>query len=506
METLIALGGGFQTALQPGMVLICLIGVTVGMIVGVLPGLGAMSAIAIALPITFHLEPTAALIMLAGIFYGAMYGGSTASILLNLPGSPAAAITCLDGYPMAKKGKAGVALFITTISSFLGGCLGIVLLIGFAPALAQFALRFSSAEYFSVMMLGLIAASTLSIGSPLKGLAMVVTGVALGLVGMDSGTGQLRYTFGSMQLMDGINLVALGMGLFGVAEILSNLGKPSTPLDPRSITLRALLPSRAEWRQSLMPTARGGALGAAVGILPGTGPAISAFMAYAMEKRLARDPSRFGKGAVEGIASPEAANNASVQAAFIPTLSLGVPGDAIIAILLGAMMIHGIVPGPRFITDHPDTFWGLVASFWIGNILLLVLNIPLIGLWVRLLTIPYRLLYPAMLFFVCVGVYAMRNNPFDVVMTMAFGGVGYFMMRYGYPAAPLLLGFILGPLMEEHLKRALQISRGDFAVFVERPISAVFVALSVLVLALSLKPVVLRLLGRPRPLGDPGDP
>lgn len=502
METLIALGSGFQIALQPNMVLICLIGVTVGMIVGVLPGLGAMSAMAIALPITFHLAPTAALIMLAGIFYGAMYGGSTASILLNLPGSPSAAITCLDGHPMAKNGRAGPALFITTISSFLGGSLGIVLLIGFAPSLAQFALRFSSAEYFSVMLLGLIAASTLSVGSPLKGIAMVMTGVALGLVGMDSGTGQLRYTFGSMQLMDGINLVALAMGLFGVAEILSNLGRRIDPVDPKSITLRKLMPTRAEWRQSAFPTLRGGLLGSAVGALPGTGPAIAAFMAYALEKRIARDPARFGKGAVEGVASPEAANNAAVQSAFIPTLSLGIPGDAIIAILIGAMMIHGIVPGPRFITDHPETFWGLVASFWIGNILLLILNIPLIGIWVRLLTLPYRLLYPAMLFFVCLGVYAMRNNPFDVLMTMMFGGIGYFMMRYAYPAAPLLLGFILGPLMEEHLKRALQISRGNFAVFIERPISATFLALSLLVIILALRPVVMRMLRGQRPAGN----
>ncbi|MCI5075078.1 tripartite tricarboxylate transporter permease [Oricola sp.] len=496
METLSNLASGFQVALDPYMLAICLIGVTVGTLVGVLPGIGAMAAISIALPITYHMDTTAALIMLAGIFYGAQYGGSTAAILLNLPGTATNAVTCLDGYPMSKQGRAGVALFMTTITSFVGGCIGIVLMIGFAPALSRFALSFSSAEYFSIMLLGLVAASTLSVGSPLKGLAMVVMGIALGLVGIDVTSGHPRYTFGVIRLMDGVNLLALGMGLFGVAEILNNLGKPTQQLKAGSVTLRSLLPSREDWKASVMPTVRGAAIGSGVGTLPGTGPGIAAFMAYAVEKRVAKDPSRFGHGAIEGIASPEAANNAAVQAAFIPTLSLGIPGDAVIAILMGAMLIHGIVPGPQFITSHPDTFWGLIASFWIGNVLLLILNIPMIGIWVRILTIPYRLLYPAMLFFVCVGVYAMRNNPFDVYLTMLFGGIGYFMLRFQYPAAPLLLGFILGPLMEEHLKRALQISRGDFLVFVDRPISAVFLVATLLVFAFTVKPAVMRALSR----------
>lgn len=492
MTTLSNLAAGFEVVFEPYMLLICFIGVTIGTLVGVLPGIGAMAAISIALPITYHMDITAALIMLAGIFYGAQYGGSTAAILLNLPGSPSSAATCLDGYPMSKQGKAGVALFITTITSFVGGCIGIVLLIGFAPALARFALSFSSAEYFSIMLLGLVAASTLSVGSPLKGLAMVVMGIALGLVGIDVTSGVPRFTFGVIQLMDGVNLLALGMGLFGVAEILNNLGKPAQKLKPNSVTLRSLLPSKEDWKATFMPTIRGSAIGSAVGVLPGTGPGVAAFMAYAVEKRIAKDPSRFGRGAIEGVTSPEAANNAAVQAAFIPTLSLGIPGDAVIAILMGAMLIHGVVPGPQFITSHPETFWGLIASFWIGNVLLLILNIPLIGIWVRILTIPYNLLYPAMLFFVCVGVYSMRNNPFDVYLTMLFGGIGYFMLCFRYPAAPLLLGFILGPLMEEHLKRALQISRGDFMVFVERPISAVFLATTLIVFAFTIRPVIVR--------------
>ena len=496
MSTLENLAAGFTVALDPGLLMICLIGVTVGMLVGVLPGIGAMAAITIALPITYHMDTTAALIMLAGIFYGAQYGGSTAAILLNLPGTATNAITCLDGYPMSKQGRAGVALFITTISSFVGGCVGILLLIGFAPMLAQFALRFSSAEYFSIMLLGLVAASTLSAGSPLKGLAMVVLGVAIGLVGVDVTSARPRFTFGLAELIDGVNLLALGMGLFGVAEILNNLGRKAPPISAQAITLRSLIPTRQDWRASLMPTLRGSGIGAAVGTLPGTGPAIAAFMAYALEKRVSREPSRFGKGAIEGVASPEAANNAAVQAAFIPTLSLGIPGDAVIAILMGAMMIHGIVPGPQFIGTHPDIFWGLVASFWIGNVLLLILNIPLIGVWVRILSIPYSLLYPAMLFFICVGVYAMRNNPFDVYLTLFFGAVGFVMLKVNYPAAPLLLGFILGPLMEEHAKRALQLSRGDFATFIERPISAVFIAITALILVFTLRPLIAGLLQR----------
>lgn len=489
---------GLQTALTLKTFMFCFIGVTVGTFVGVLPGVGALAAISLALPMTYYLDPTSALVMLAGIFYGTQYGGSTASILLNLPGSASSAVACLDGNPMAKQGRAGIALFVTTIASFFGSSFAIVLVMAFAPAIADLAVAFSSVEYFSVMLLGLVAASTLAGGSPLKGLAMVVLGLIFGLAGIDINSGQERFTFGILSLSEGLTLVAVAMGLFGVAEILSNVGRPEAQviLKARDLTFRSMLPSREEWRTMVKPASRGSVIGSIVGALPGTGPSIAAFMAYAVEKRVAKDPSRFGKGAIEGITAPEAANNASVQAAFIPTLSLGVPGDAVMAVMLGAMMIHGIVPGPLFLSDHPDMFWGLIMSFWVGNLLLLILNIPLIGVWVRMLSIPYRILYPAILVFVCIGVYSVKNSVFDIYMVLFFGGIGYFMRMFGFPAAPLLLGFILGPMMEEHFRRALLLSRGDFWVFIERPISLVFLVLTLLFLAMSVKTVAVRMLGR----------
>ena len=354
---------GLETALSFNSLLFCFIGVTVGTIVGVLPGVGPLAAISLALPMTYYVDPTSALIMLAGIFYGTQYGGSTASILLNLPGTATSAVTCLDGYPLARQGKAGLALFVTAITSFVGSSFAILLVMGFAPIIAEFALRFGAPDYFSVMILGLVAASTLSVGSPLKGLAMVSFGLALGLVGTDVNTGLFRFTFGSFELSDGLSLVAVAMGLFGVAEILSNIGiTRSTSLSAKDITFRSMMPNRDEWRQVWRPTARGTIVGSIVGALPGTGPGIASFMAYALEKRIAKDPSRFGRGAIEGISSPEAANNASVQAAFIPTLSFGIPGDAVMAVLLGAMLIHGITPGPSFIANEPAMFWGLVMS------------------------------------------------------------------------------------------------------------------------------------------------
>lgn len=497
MDLLSGLSLGFQTALSPEALLFCFIGVTLGMLVGVLPGIGALAAISMFLPVTFYLDPTVALITLAGIFYGAQYGGSTTSILLNLPGDATSAVTCLDGYPMAKRGEAGAAMFIATIASFLGGSLAILLVMGLAPALAELALRFSSTEYFSVMLLGLIAASTFSVGAPLKGLAMVVVGLVFGLVGMDVNSGQFRFAFRFLELADGLNLVAVVMGLFGVAEILDSIGrKRELTLKTANVTMRSMLPTRAQLHSTWGATGRGSLVGSLVGALPGTGPTIAAFMAYAVEKRISSDPSRFGNGAVEGIAAPEAANNASVQAAFIPTLSLGIPGDAVMAVMLGAMMIHGIVPGPQFIMEQPAMFWGLVASFWIGNVMLLFLNIPLIAVWVRILTIPYHVLYPAMLFFICIGVYSIRSSVFDIFIVVIFGAIGYFMRLFAYPPAPLLLGFVLGPLMEEHFKRALLIADGDFAIFVQRPISAGFLGVSVLVLALSLLPLVKQLAAR----------
>lgn len=482
---------GFERALSFDALLFCFIGVTIGTFVGVLPGVGAMAAVALCLPFTFYLDPTVALIMLAGIFYGAQYGSSTAAILLNVPGTVTAAVTCLDGYPMSQQGRAGVALFVTTVASFLGGTIAIVLMMMFTPLVASFALRFSSAEYFMIMLLGLVVASTISPGSHLKSLAMVAVGLGLGLVGTDINTGTARFTFGQLGLADGVSLVAMAMGLFGVAEILASIGAARTkPIEARSITLRSMLPTLDEAKRLIVPILRGTGIGSVIGALPGSGATVATFMAYATEKRAAKDPSRFGNGAVEGVAAPEAANNAAVQAAFMPTLSLGIPGDALMAFLLGAMMIHGIVPGPRFLTEQPVIFWGLVASFWIGNIMLVILNLPLIGLWVRMLTIPYTILYPVMLFFICVGVYSVNYQVFDVYAVIIFGVVGFLMNKLGYPPAPLLLGFILGPMMEEHFKRSLLMSRGDLAIFWERPISAVLLASVVLLLVVSVRDIV----------------
>lgn len=487
MDLLNNLVMGFQAAVSWEALFFCFVGVTLGMVVGVLPGIGALAAISMCLPLTYYLDPAVALIMLAGIFYGSQYGSSIAAILLNVPGTATAAATCLDGYPMARQGKAGVALFLTTTSSFIGGSFAIFLMMFFAPALAKMAVSFTSTEYFSIMVLGLVAASTLSIGSPVKGIAMVIVGLGLGVVGMDHHTGIMRYTFGHFELSDGVGLVALAMGLFGIAEIMKNVGvDQDLTVDGKSITLRSLLPTGAEFRTSLLPSGRGSVLGSLIGILPGAGPSLAAFLSYAFEKRIAKDPSRFGQGAIEGISAPEAANNASVQAAFIPTLSLGIPGDAVMAVLIGALMIHGITPGPLFVVEQPVMFWGLIASFWIGNVILLVLNIPLIGLWVRILTIPYHILFPAVLFFICVGVYSISNNVFFVYIALICGVLGYLMMAFRFPAAPLLLGFILGPMIEEHLRRSLLIARGDITVFMQRPISAVFLTIAMLLILLAL--------------------
>jgi putative tricarboxylic transport membrane protein len=490
MDTLANLALGFGAALSWENLMFCLIGVTLGTFVGVLPGIGALATISMCLPITFYLDPMAALIMLAGVFYGAMYGSSTASILLNLPGSAPAAVTCLDGYPMAQKGRAGLALFLTTIASFVGGSFSILLMIFFAPVLADFAISFSSADYFSIMVLALVAASTLSNGSVIKGVAMVAVGIVLGLVGTDISSGRARYTFGFIELTDGVSLVAVAMGLFGVAEILMNLSRGGyTKVDARAITFRSMLPTKQDWREFWPAAGRGSVIGALIGMLPGTGPTIATFMSYSAEKRLSREPGKFGNGAIEGISGPEAANNSSVQAAFIPTLTLGIPGDAIMAVMLGGMLIHGITPGPQLVNNEPVLFWGVIASFWLGNIFLLILNIPMIGLWVRLLTVPYHLLYPAMLFFICIGVYSVGNSAFDVLLTIVFGVIGFGMLKFDFPAAPLLLGFVLGPLLEEHFRRALVLTRGDASVFVTRPVSATFLILTLLVLLASVPQV-----------------
>lgn len=483
MDYLSAIQLGFATALQWDNLLFCLVGVALGTVVGLLPGIGALSTISMLLPLTFYMEPTTAIIMLAGVFYGAQYGGSIASILLNIPGTATNAITCLDGYPLAKQGRAGVALAVTTLSSFVGGSFAILVLMLLGPLLAEVALAFGAPEYTAIMVFGLIAASTLSGGSMLKGLAMVVAGVALGSVGIDMNTGVQRFQFGMPELSDGLSIVALAMGLFGVAEILVNLMRSDgSPFKVHEVTLRSLIPTRKDVKESTMPTVRGTLIGTVLGVLPGTGATIASFMAYATEKRVSRTPGIFGKGAMAGIAAPEASNNAAVQSAFIPTLSLGIPGDAVMAVMLGALMIHGIAPGPGLVNQHPELFWGLIASFWIGNVILLVLNLPFIGLFVRILKIPYDALYVAMLFFICVGVFSIQNSVFDIFVVIAFGIVGVFMILGGYPAAPLLLGFILGPMIEENMRRALLISRGSFEVFVSTPVSATFIVLSVLTL------------------------
>ncbi|WP_191083834.1 tripartite tricarboxylate transporter permease [Roseococcus microcysteis] len=468
---------GFQTAFSLQNLMYCFIGVFLGTFVGVLPGIGALATISMLLPLTFYVPPTTALIMLAGIYYGTQYGGSTASILMNLPGTPSSAVTCLDGYPMSNSGRAGVALFVTTLASFIGGSIGIVILTLFSPSLAEVALAFGPAEYFAMMLLGLVAASTLSQGSPVKGIAMVLVGLGLGMVGTDVQTGQQRYTFGIPELSDGFNLVAIAMGLFGVGEVIASVNKiRDQKADQRQkITFRSMIPTRDDWSRFWWPMLRGTGVGSFFGALPGTGTTISAFMAYAVEKKISKTPERFGKGAVEGVVSPEAANNAASQTAFIPTLTLGIPGDAVMALMLGAMIIAGVQPGPRLITEHPEIFWGLVASFWIGNVLLVILNLPLIGMWVKLLQIPYRFLFPSILMFIAIGVFSVNNNTFDIFMVLIFGVFGYFLMLLRFEPAPLLLGYILGPLMEEHLRRAMLLSRGDPSVFVTRPISAAFI-------------------------------
>lgn len=486
MDILDSLLLGLESAMQPEILMYCFFGVFLGTFIGVLPGIGPLAAISLLLPITYHIEPTAAIVMLAGVYYGAEYGGSTASILLNLPGTAANAVTCLDGHPMAKQGRAGVALFMTTIASLGGGLTGVVALILFSPAIVEIGLKFGPAEYFSLMVLGLISASTLASGSPAKGMAMVVFGLLLGTVGTDINSGIPRFDFGIAEMMDGISLVGLAMGLFGISEIINSITIKRDGKISEKITMRSMMPSKADVKSSTLPIVRGAGIGGFFGALPGTGASIASFIAYAVEKKTAKDPTRFGKGAIEGITAPEAANNAAAQTAFIPTLTLGIPGSATMAIMLGALIIHGIQPGPMLMSEQPALFWGLIVSFLIGNVLLLVLNIPLIGMWVSLLNIPYRILYPAILVFIMMGVYSVNNNTFDLYLVAIIGIFGYAMSLLRFEAAPLLLGFILGPLLEENLRRALLLSRGDVSTFVDRPISMWLLIIAVSILAWSL--------------------
>ncbi|PZO67357.1 MAG: hypothetical protein DI498_03210 [Paracoccus denitrificans] len=479
MDILTNIGLGLDTALSFNNLLYCFIGVLLGTLVGVIPGIGHLAAMSLLFPLTFYLDPTTALIMLAGIWYGSSYGGNTASILLNIPGSPANAVTCLDGYPMARQGRGGVALLMTTLASFTGGSIGIILLMAFAPVIASYALQFSSAEYFSLMVLGLVAASTISDGSAVKGLSMVVLGIMFGTVGSDIYTGAPRFSFGQLELMEAINLVALAMGIFGVAEIIASVRRiKAGDIDPESVRMRAMKPTRQDMRRSWGAMLRGSSIGAFFGTLPGTGPSVAAFMSYAVEKKVSKNPEEFGKGRIEGIMAPESANNSADQTSFIPTLSLGIPGSPTMALMLGALLIHGINPGPGLVTEQPQLFWGLIMSFWIGNLMLVILNVPLIGVWVRMLMIPYHLLYPAVLMFICIGTYTVNNSAFDVWLVLFFGILGYLMRIFSWPAAPLLLGFVLGPLMEEHFRRAMLMSRGSFSTFIDRPISAVVLGIT----------------------------
>lgn len=472
MELLQNLAFGFGVALSFSNILYCLIGVTVGTFVGVLPGIGPMAAISMLLPITFGLDPVGALIMLAGIYYGAQFGSSVTSILLNIPGHAAAAVICLDGHPMAKQGRAAVGLVGSAIASFIGGSLAIILVMQFAPPLAVFALRFGPTEYFSMMLLALLAAAALAQGSFLRGFGMVVMGLIIGTVGIDVNSGAQRLTFGNWNLADGVSFVIVAMGFFAIAEVLSNLEPNSKPqMIGSDFKWRELVPTWHDFKQAFGSIIRGFGVGSLFGVLPGSGPTIASFVSYSVEKKVSRTPERFGKGALEGVTGPESANNAAAVAGFIPTLTLGVPGDAIMALMLGCLMIFGIQPGPSVITDNPELFWGLMASMWIGNLLLLILNIPMVGVWVRVLKIPYRILFPSILLFICIGVYATNNNVFDILMLAGFGVVGYVLSKLDCPAAPLLLGVILGPLIEENLRRALLISGGDPSVFITHPIS-----------------------------------
>ncbi|WP_353952048.1 tripartite tricarboxylate transporter permease [Knoellia sp. S7-12] len=480
---------GLETALQPTNILVCLIGVTLGTAVGVLPGIGPTATVALLLPVTFTFDPIAALIMLAGIYYGAQYGGSTTAILLNLPGESSSAVTAIDGYQMARKGRAGAALATAALGSFFAGTVATIVVALFAPPMATAALKFGPAEYFALVVLGLIASIALASGSTVKALAMIILGLLLGTIGQDLTTGVPRFTFGIPELDGGLNFVSLAVGVFGIAEILRNLESRGTA---KIITrkVKGLWLSRKEFREIRNPVLRGTAMGSLLGVLPGGGHILASFTAYSLEKRISKRPQDFGKGAIEGVAAPESANNAAAQTAFIPLLTLGLPAHPVMALLVGAFIMQGIVPGPNVISDEPALFWGLIASFWVGNLLLVMLNLPLIGLWVRMLSVPYEVLFPAIIAFATLGCYSLELNAWDVFIIAGAGVIGYALLRWGCEPAPLLLGFVLGPLLEENLRRALIISRGDASVFFTRPISGALLAVAAIALLVAVVPMV----------------
>jgi TctA family transporter len=491
MDLISHLAVGFGVALTPVNLLYALIGALLGTLIGVLPGIGPVATIAMLLPTTYALQPVSALIMLAGIYYGAQYGGSTTAILVNMPGESSSVVTCLDGYQMARKGQAGAALATAALGSFFAGTCATILVAAVSLPLSALALKFGPAEYFSLMVLGLIGAVVLAHGSLVKAIAMIVLGLLLGIVGTDVNSGVARFDFGIPELSDGIGVVVVAMGLFGFSEIILNL-ESTEKRELITTKLRGMWPTKAQFKLAWPAVLRGTALGSVLGVLPGGGAMLSSFASYSIEKKLAKDPSQFGKGAIQGVAGPESANNAGAQTSFIPLLTLGIPENAVMAMMVGAMMIHNIQPGPQVMTSNPQLFWGLVASMWVGNLMLVVLNLPLIGIWIKLLTVPYRMLYPAILLFCAIGVYTVNNTSFDVMQTAFFGFLGVLFAKLECEPAPLLLGFVLGPMMEENLRRALLLSRGDPTVFATRPISAGLLAAAILLVLVIALPNIRR--------------
>jgi TctA family transporter len=489
MDLIANLATGFAVALTPANLVFCFLGVLIGTLVGVLPGIAPITTIAILLPFTFSLPPASAMIMLSGIFYGAQYGGSTTAILVNLPGESSSIVTCLDGHQMARQGRAGPALAIAAIASFFAGTIATIIIAVASVPLSALALKFTAAEYFSLMVLGLTGSVALAHGSAVKAIAMVLLGLLLGLVGIDVNTGLPRMTLGIGELGDGIGFVSIAIGLFGISELMVALSRPQdrTLL---SVAFSQLWPSRKELKDCVPAMLRGTAIGSILGVLPGGGAALSSFASYAVEKKTSATPERFGRGAIEGVAGPEAANNAGAQTSFIPLLTLGIPGNAIMALMVGALMIQGIQPGPQVMTAQPQLFWGVIASMWLGNLMLVILNLPLVGLWVSLLRVPYRILFPAIALFCCIGTYSISNSQLDIGLMLLFAVAGVFFVKVGAEPAPFILGFILGPLMEEHFRRAMNLSRGDPMVFVERPISATLLVLTVVLLVILILPTV----------------
>jgi len=489
MELIDNLALGFSTALTMQNLLYCFIGCVLGTLIAVLPGLGPIATIAMLLPATYALPPVAALIMLAGIYYGAQYGGSTTAILVNIPGESASVVTAIDGYQMARRGRAGVALFTAGFGSFFAGCVATLVLAAFATPLSELAFKFGPAEYFSLMVLGLIGAVVLASGSLVKAIAMIVLGLLMGLIGTDVNSGAARYSFDIPELTDGIGFVAVAMGMFGFAEIMANLSQREsreTFLDK----VTNLWPGKEDFKRMMPSILRGTTIGSLLGVLPGGGASLASFSAYSLEKKTSKYSAEFGKGAIEGVAGPESANNAASQTSFIPLLTLGIPPNAVMALMVGAMTIHNIQPGPQVMTSNPALFWGLIASMWIGNLMLIILNLPMIGVWVKLLTIPYRHLYPAILVFCCIGVYTVNNTTFDIYLTAVFGIIGYLFAKLGCEGAPLLLGFVLGPMMEENFRRTLLLSRGDFTVFFTRPLSLGLLIAAALLVVIVMLPAV----------------